>query len=843
MEHDQFVHLDTIVVGSPTATNTSEHSSEAQALKDILTWSKSRPKWQRDALRRLCTNGELEVPDIDELTMLCKRRGTGSIVLAADHISNPDATTTTVNLQSIHDVNNVNALKSGERMTFDNSGVTIVYGDNGSGKSGYARILKKICRARTSPSENQILPNIYETTAQPQSAVIDYTASGQYKSEIWTAEKVGDPLLSAVSVFDRQTANVHVGEINEVAYTPFPMKVLENLATACQLVKKNLNEEINRLDQQTPAAIVAPACQPGTAVSRLVAGLSGETTDQDVRALAKLDPNEIGLLETLKLDLARDPKKAARQVESIRAKLLQMNQRFDNLQNVVSDEAVTRLVTLQRTYQTAKAAASAAAGDLFADEPLAEIGSDAWRSLWEAARLYSQEGAYVDLPFPVTRDGALCVLCQQELNAEASIRLQRFERFIKDKTKRLEDAAEKAYRSRLREMKGADISVGEINAVAALVRDDLDDLELSESVRVAAVRLKWRLRAIERNHSDDHTVRILPTSEAWPSNAIGAHIGRLSNRASGLLAEDESVERKRMRQECDELGDRQWLSVVQEDVIAEIERRKKRAVLKALLKDTTTTQITVKSSEIAERLVTNALRARFSKEVGRLGVDGLAIELCKEKARYGVPQFRVRLIRKPNVAVGDILSEGEHRCVALAAFLAELAMADGRSAIVFDDPVSSLDHMNREAVAKRLADEGRNRQTIVFTHDIAFLFLVDQACRSRNTHLGFRCVTRNDDHTGFCQQDPPARAQPVGKVIDGMQRQLDKEKIMYDRGDHVGWERTVDGLQKRLRWTWERAVEEALGPVVKRLSNKVETKGLAQGKITKIRVKSMNSVI
>ena len=94
-----------------------------------------------------------------------------------------------------------------------------------------------------------------------------------------------------------------------------------------------------------------------------------------------------------------------------------------------------------------------------------------------------------------------------------------------------------------------------------------------------------------------------------------------------------------------------------------------------------------------------------------------------------MPHFRVSLIRKPEARVGKILSEGEHRCVALAAFLAELATTESRSAVVFDDPVSSLDHMHREAVAERLADEGQHRQVIVLTHDIDFLFLLDQSCR------------------------------------------------------------------------------------------------------------------
>jgi predicted ATPase len=36
----------------------------------------------------------------------------------------------------------VNALASDQRLSFGTPGLTIVYGDNGSGKSGYARVLK-----------------------------------------------------------------------------------------------------------------------------------------------------------------------------------------------------------------------------------------------------------------------------------------------------------------------------------------------------------------------------------------------------------------------------------------------------------------------------------------------------------------------------------------------------------------------------------------------------------------------------------------------------------------------------------------------------------------------------
>jgi hypothetical protein len=42
------------------AQTAEETTTEAQALAEILAWSKDCPKWQRDALRRLCTKDDLD---------------------------------------------------------------------------------------------------------------------------------------------------------------------------------------------------------------------------------------------------------------------------------------------------------------------------------------------------------------------------------------------------------------------------------------------------------------------------------------------------------------------------------------------------------------------------------------------------------------------------------------------------------------------------------------------------------------------------------------------------------------------------------------------------------------
>ena len=312
---------------------------------------------------------------------------------------------------------------------------------------------------------------------------------------------------------------------------------------------------------------------------------------------------------------------------------------------------------------------------------------------------------------------------------------------------------------------------------------------------------------------------------AWPDGSLRTTSDELGNRATALLADDESAERKALKHEVQELIDRQWLAGVKADVLAEIGRKKDLAKLGKALRDTVHTQITNKSSALSEALVTDRLRGRFAQEIDRMRIAGLAIELRKTRTQHGVPLFRVSLIHKPQARAGDILSEGEHRCVALAAFLAELSTTDNRSGIVFDDPISSLDHLHRDVVAERLAEEGQNRQIIVLTHDIAFLFLLENACRERNTDIALRHVLRRSDEPGHCDNDPPLKAQNAERRAQSLQTHLDNVRIQYERDPEGAWLITAKGLLGHIRDAWESAVEGAIAPVLRTFASRVNTKG------------------
>lgn len=60
-----------------------------------------------------------------------------------------------VSLRALTEVVGVNALISGQTLEFGSTGLTIVYGDNASGKSGYARLIKAMVDARHSSAPKE----------------------------------------------------------------------------------------------------------------------------------------------------------------------------------------------------------------------------------------------------------------------------------------------------------------------------------------------------------------------------------------------------------------------------------------------------------------------------------------------------------------------------------------------------------------------------------------------------------------------------------------------------------------------------------------------------------------
>lgn len=417
----------------------------------ILSWSLDKAEWQRDALRRIIASGPLSAEALKELTAICRAKhglapATGTvpeaIPLTATHTPGGADGTASVSLMKLSGLHNVARLPSDQEIVFgDAPGLTVIYGENGAGKSGYARVIKKACRARGTPQE--IKPDAFATSpASPAKARIDCRVGTVHTPVDWTDGSATDPRLGNIFVFDSFSATAYLREEDSAKFKPRGLDVLPELAKACDSIKTELQAEIEAEYKKIKEARDGWSRNGTTAVAKLVNAISAKTDPDKIDAVAafsEIDEKRLaGIIATLSTDptiKAADTRDASTRVRTLATNLRNRATSVDDTAMQVLDEAISD------AEATAKAAKAAAGPDL-KETDLPGSCNDVWRKLWDAAKAYSVAHAYPDKPFPFTDTDAKCVLCQQTLQTDATERYARFNRFVTNETRRQAEAAQ-----------------------------------------------------------------------------------------------------------------------------------------------------------------------------------------------------------------------------------------------------------------------------------------------------------------------------------------------------------------------------------------------------------------
>jgi hypothetical protein len=165
--------------------------------------------------------------------------------------------------------------------------------------------------------------------------------------------------------------------------------------------------------------------------------------------------------------------------------------------------------------------------------------------------------------------------------------------------------------------------------------------------------------------------------------------------------------------------------------------------------------------------------------------------------------------------------------VALAAFLTELTTASHKSALVFDDPVTSLDHRWRDRVAERLVEEAKVRQIVVFTHDMVFVNDLHDKGMRESVPMKLVSLSRGPAGTGMVSDGLPWQHAGVRDRIDKLEKAAREARKLYDANDEEGYRDAVLRIYDRLRATWERGLEDvAFAGVIHRHRDYIDTKNL-----------------
>jgi hypothetical protein len=804
--------------------------TQSSLLERIIAWAQDLPLWQADAIRRLLQTGNLTKADKDEILLLLKADhgliAEGVVPIGRrpqlGDISGASPGRERLVLCEIRSLQNVNAIPNGSSLPVKETGLTIVYGENGSGKSGYARVLKLACRARGS-EKTTVLPNVF---AKP--AVSSGLASAEFVVRIgdsepvaltWTDGKAGAEELTGVAFFDSDCARYTLDKENRPMYSPYGAFVFPELGALMRELKDILEREkppeappeTTDLDTESPAFRFASHLSATTTTLAIAEACSW--SNDDANTLARIEA-DVAQLE------AEDPVRLAALADGQKKRLDILADAIRKANTLLSDSSTEELAGKRRKLDEAETVLQAVRGSM-AREPLPGVGSDEWRSLYDAAKEYSTKQAYPDRRFPFTEHDSRCVFCQQELHGDACARLERFRTFMEAKVTSDLNAAKAtvvAAEKNLREL--ALPKTDEFADVFGWLRDSAPDATAEAIAYLAAAP----------SRRDEMLALVQTAAKSFPAcpldkiERIGAELGQRSKEYREKPKLDLLTDLRRKRTD---LRSRKVLASRRAAVEKHVAALQQKSRLDACQRVLNPRAVTERHDVLVGEVLTQGLQACLRKELEDLGAPSCLAPIGTP--RGGDTLLGLRL-REGGVEIGcppsDVLSEGEQRVVAIAGFLAELVASGHEGPIVFDDPVSSLDHIFKDRITQRMVREAAKRQILVFTHDIEFLLSAERHARDADVDMLAQFVYRESRVAGIRADGLPWHASNVKRRIGYLKNELARIKAMGVT-DKATYNREAAGLYGLLRMTWERLVEERLfQDVVRRFSPAVQTNRL-----------------
>ncbi|MDH6236284.1 AAA family ATPase [Cryobacterium sp. CG_9.6] len=783
---------------------------------DIVSWLADRPDWQKDVAARFCRNESLSVEDVAAIAdRLVAETYPVAVGITAADIPGSSATGEPVRIGAVLDILGVNALLPDQRLTFAKSGLTIVYGDNASGKSGYARLIRQAVTARVKAA---LLGDVFAQQRQDQQATFEFTVADAQHT--WKLGDVSSLSLSSVRFYDEECGDAYVTSASEIHYRPSALTVLDRVSSACDALQQELNSRLSANQQQRSEM---PLLAEGTVAATFLSSLSADTALPEIDEATKLADDHGTKLAKNLTEEARlkgtDPSKEKARLSSLAAHWTTVRDHVVRQEAALSDEALAGVQTDHAKAAELREAATIASATGFDAEPLPGVGSETWRFLWEAARAYSLSEAYHDHTFPLVGEDAVCVLCQQPLRGEASDRLARFQAFMKDTTERDASAAERTI-SITRE------SLVQLTTQPAPLTTALSQLQAAGQ-DVASVE-KWFTEAYTVGKSTvnwiDGTVDIFPVGVVDGfTTAIQSMIKTFGDQSAAI---DDSTFRATLdalSADVRELQARTALADARVALVTEVDRLKSRAKIEAAKRLTDTTGITRKATDLTTVHVTSIVRDQFTRETERLRLRRVTLDPTGGRKNVTLEHKPKLLGATVKARIDSVLSEGEQTALGLAGFLTEVEFDGSKSAIVLDDPVSSLDAGRRSRVAKRLVELAQSRQVIVFTHEATFVNALNKEARDQGVEVAERAIVREGDRPGKATDKHPwsvrdTRAR-IGELETGLAR-LQKDRPQLDSDQYQKRAQEWGGM---LSQAWERAVNlEVVGEIVNRGTNEVK---------------------
>lgn len=785
--------------------------------QDVKDWLHTQKDWLQLAAELLFAKGALDNNDIIDLAEYLKTTEGQTItnIRTFNGLVTQAIQSTEVRLKSISQIIGIENLGPNSPLSFGEGNLCVIYGNNGSGKSSYTRLIKK---AAGKPGAKELRPNVFKSAPAEQKCKFNFN-DGSDKTVEWLATSVAIEALRAVDIFDSDAANNYLTKDNEATYTPTIVSLFDKLVSITNLIKVRLQAQQDALIKTLPAIPQQYIATKSGAQYNALRFNSNAVEVQKIQTWTAIEGQELTQLnERLAV---KDPVSLANQKRATKSQIEQIVNQIKKDVLAYSEEALNAIrIERQEAYSKRKTAEETAQ---VVSAKLDGVGSDTWKALWEAARSYSQT-PYAERSFPVVED-ARCVLCHQELAEDAKERLKDFEKFVQSDVEQAAVRAEATYKTAVTELP--------IALPEQIVTDRCEAAGLTDDALVKEIKMFWLQIATSREAMQIEELVEAAVAIVVPEGIVtilDAMVNALDVQAKQHDLDAAGFNREEATQKKINLEAKQWTSLQSVAITAEMQRLKTISDYEGWLRLTNSQQITIKGGQVAASVITDAYVVRFNNELVNLRANKVKVKLVKTKAERGRVYHGLQLDSAVdgNAKLEQVLSEGERRIISLSAFLADVADKPHASTFIFDDPISSLDQDYELAVAKRLVELAKTRQVLIFTHRLSLIVALEEAAGKMGAewekqHHVARWIETYSGVSGQVAIES-ARNVNTAKANNILLDRLREAKQMGEQEGGDAYRSLAAGLCSEIRILLERTVEhDLLDKIVLRYRNSVTT--------------------
>jgi len=524
--------------------------------------------------------------------------------------------------------------------------------------------------------------------------------------------------LKRFSVFDAKSVLIHLDQSNSINFTPAQIRLFDKVADTISKLERKLDLEKHAKRKDNPFAAMFFDQNEVSSIADFCRSITSSTKDEDFLNHAYFDPEtdeakikelEIQINEKRKLDI---PNKKS-QLTTDRENLGALKKHLQSIIGHFTQERMQETNKLVDDILEKKRLVEELSVKKFDDGLFKTIGSAEWKSLIAAAKvLYESEKTANKGEDPV-----YCMLCHQGLRQTEKTLFENYWRFLESQAETELSGLSQKKTKLLETLQHATTTFPQflITDAGIKVLTDNDPAYLAglkaNFAELSSVLEDWIQKISQPQKIDRENV---PTIDLTKIDTL---VTAKAREESNLRDPSSAIADLAAQLKC--LKHKKAVTAVKESALQYI------SFLRWLSKTDVVSfagikgALTKKRTEAFQSGVLSNYFGIFSQELQALGCAfDLTLSISGDQGNT-VREYKFEFAEAYNPS--QILSEGEQNACSLADFLTEIQIDKNNCGIIFDDPVTSLDHERKDKIAKRLVSEAANRQVIIFTHDIVFM--------------------------------------------------------------------------------------------------------------------------